>query len=184
MVMQADFKTLLKACRDYDRKAQRQMVNLLAPFLSSVCRRYEGGHVAAQDMVQEALIRIFNHIEDCQAEEKPFMGWCKRITIHVCLEQFRKKKLPIDYVEPRELPHSLNPEVLDQLGLEDILLIIKQLPENQRLVFNLFVVDGYSHQEIGEMLHIKESNARTLLTRARATLQNLLTEQEILGHEY
>lgn len=182
--MQADFKTLLKACRYYDRKAQRQMVNLLAPFLSSVCRRYESDSVAAQDMVQDALIRIFNHIEDCQAEEKPFMGWCKRIAINVCLEQFRKKKLPLESVEARELNNSLNPEILDQLGFEDILLIINKLPENQRLVFNLFVVDGYSHQEIGEMLHLKESNARTLLTRARATLQNLLTEQAILSHEY
>lgn len=182
--MQADFKTLLKACKDYDRKAQRQMVNLLAPFLTSVCRRYENSHAAAQDMVQDSLIRIFNHLEDCQAEEKPFMGWCKRITINVCLEQLRKKKLPLEFVASEELQHSQNPEILDQLGLEDILLIINKLPESQRLVFNLFVVDGYSHQEIGDLLHIKESNARTLLTRARATLQNLLTEQEILSHEY
>ncbi|MFN0173211.1 MAG: RNA polymerase sigma factor [Saprospiraceae bacterium] len=181
--MQSDFKTLIKGCRDYDRKAQRQMVNLLVPFLLSVCRRYEGVHAAAQDLVQEALILIFNHIEDCQPEEKPFMGWSKRITVNVCLEKFRKKKIPLEFLESHDITNSLAPEVLDQLGVEDILLTINTLPENQRLVFNLFVIDGYTHNEIGEMLQIKESNARTLLTRARATLQNLLTVQEILGHE-
>ncbi len=182
--MQSDFIILLKGCRAYERKAQRQMVDLLAPFLLSVCRRYEGVHAAAQDLMQEALILIFNHIEDCQPEEKPFMGWCKRIAVNVCLEKFRKKKIPLECIDHQVINNSLAPEIFNQLGVEEILRSLNRLPENQRLVFNLFVIDGYSHAEISEMLHIKESNARTLLTRARASLQNNLNAKEILSHEY
>ena len=182
--MPSDFIILLKGCRAYERKAQRQMVDLLAPFLLSVCRRYEGVHAAAQDLMQEALILIFNHIGDCQPEEKPFMGWCKRIAVNVCLEKFRKKNIPLECIDHPEINNSLAPEIFNQLGVEEILRSLNRLPENQRLVFNMFVIDGYSHAEISEMLHIKESNARTLLTRARASLQNILTAKEILSHEY
>ncbi len=182
--MQSDFKTLLKGCRDCERKAQRQMVDLLVPFLLSVCRRYEGAHAGAQDLVQESLILIFNHIEDCQPEEKPFMGWCKRIAVNVSLDKFRKKSIPLEYLDHQELPHFLPPEIFAQLGVEEIMHALNLLPDNQRLVFNLFVIDGYTHAEICDMLHIKESNARTLLTRARATLQSIISTKEILSHEY
>lgn len=182
--MQADFKTLLKGCKACERKAQRQMVDLLAPFLSSVCRRYEGVHAAAQDLVQEALILIFNHIEDCQPEEKLFMGWSKRIAINVCLEKFRKKQIHVTPIEKQVLDNCAAPEIFDQLGVEEILCTLNSLPDNQKLVFNLFVIDGYAHAEIAAMLQIKESHARTLMARARANLQTILTAKEVLSHEY
>lgn len=180
----SDFNTLLKGCRAYERKAQRLMVDRLAPFLLSVCRRYEGSHVTAQDLVQEALILIFNHIEDCKPEEKSFMAWSKRIAINVSLDKFRKKKIALEDLDNQEINHSQLPEVLDLLGVEEILKALQILPENQRVVFNLFVVDGYAHREISEMLHIKESHARTLLTRARTNLQQILTAKELSSHEY
>lgn len=182
--MQSEFKVLLKGCRNYERKAQRQMVDRLVPFLLSVCRRYEGAHAAAQDLVQEALILIFNHIEDCQAEEKPFMGWCKRIAVNVCLEKFRKKNIALECMDHLEIQHGLAPEIFDQLAVEEILRALNSLPENQRLVFNLYVIDGYAHAEISDMLHIQESHARTLLTRAKASLQHILSTKEILSHEF
>ena len=90
--MKGDFKTLLKGCRNYDRKAQRQMVDLLAPFLTAVCRRYEGVDASAQDLVQETLILIFNHIKDCKPEDKPFMGWCRKIAVNVLPGEIQEKE--------------------------------------------------------------------------------------------
>ena len=182
--MTQDFKKLLKECRDFERKAQRQMVNLLSPFLFSICRRYESQHNSAQDLVQESLILIFNHIDDCQPEEKPFWGWCKRIAINVCLEKYRKKNLSIDSMEQAEHQQSIDPEVFNQLGVEEILLALNQLPESQKVAFNLFVIDGCSHAEIGQMLQIKEGSARTLLMRARTTLQGIINQKEYLTNEY
>ena len=182
--MQQDFKKLLIDCRNFERKAQRQMVDLLAPFLSSICRRYESPQHCAQDAVQEALILIFNHIEDCQSEEKPFMNWCKRIAINVSLDKFRKKNMMFETGEMPYTDPSLEPEVFNHFGIEEILRALNMIPENQKMVFNLYVIDGYSHAEIGKMLDLKESSARTLLVRARTTLQGIINKKEILSNEY
>lgn len=181
---ESTFNTLIKGCRNYERKAQRRMVDRLVPFLLAVCKRYEHSHSAAQDLVQDALILIFNHIEDCKPEEKTFMAWCKRIAINVSLERIRRKKIPFENIDASESSHSLQPEVLDRLGAEEIIQTLNLLPDNQKLVFNLYVIDGYTHAEISELLCIKESSSRTLLVRARNTLQDLISKKELLNNEY
>ena len=181
--MRSDFNLLLKSCKDYDRKAQRQMVDLLAPFLSGICKRYERSQTNVQDLVQEALIRIFNNIEQCRGEEKVFLCWCRRIAVNICLQKFRKKDLPVETLETGADPAVL-PGIISKMGVDDILKILDCLPENQRLVFNLNVLDGYSHAEIGRELRIAESHSRALLTRARAALQELITKKESLNNEY
>lgn len=173
--MHPEFNKLLKGCRNYDRKAQRQMMDLLLPFLLSICKRYETPCWSAQDLVQESLILIFNNINDARPEERIFMGWCKKVTINTCLGRFRKKQL--EQTDLSENLHSFQPEVFDQLGVEAVVSALRGLPEQQRLVFNLHVVDGYSHAEIATMLQLKESHARTLLTRARTALQDIFRTQ-------
>lgn len=181
--MRSDFNLLLKSCKDYDRKAQRQMVDLLAPFLSGVCKRYERSQTNVQDLVQETLILIFNNIRQCRGEEKAFLCWCRRIAINVCLQKFRKKDLPVETLETGP-DVGEPPGVFSKMSVDDILKILDCLPENQRLVFNLNVLDGYSHAEIGRELHIAESHSRALLTRARAALQELITRKESVNNEY
>lgn len=179
--MRPDFNNLLKSCRQYERKAQRQMLDLLAPFLGSVCKRYERSHDGVQDLVQEALILIFNNIEQFRGAEKEFMGWCRRIAVNVCLQQFRKKQVPLEALEAGGDPGGL-PDVFDKMGVDEILRLLDALPPHQRLVFNLHVVDGYSHAEIGDALNITESHSRTLLTRARAALKDSILKKEALNN--
>ena len=179
--MRTDFNQLLKLCKNFERKAQRQMVDLLAPFLFSVCKRYERSHADVQDLVQEALILIFNNIAQCRGGEKEFMGWCRRIAINQCLQKIRKKRLPLETLENGSDPGEM-PGVFSQMGVEEILHILDFLPENQRVVFNLGVLDGYSHAEISQELHITESHSRTLLTRARASLQDVILKKEALNN--
>ncbi len=182
--MRNDFNQLLKSCKNFDRMAQRQMVDLLAPFLFSVCKRYERSQTNLQDLVQEALILIFNNIEQCRGEEKIFMGWCRRIAINVCLQKIRKKNLPLETLDMIGADPGVPPGIFSQMGVEDILQVLDNLPENQRLVFNLSVLDGYSHAEISREMNIAESHSRALLTRARAALQDLITKKEPLNNEY
>jgi len=85
-------KKLIKHCKSLDRKAQREMVNHLSPFLFPICRRYSKNFEDAKDLLQEALILIFNNIEQCKTEEIiPFKSWCKKITINNALAKLRKK---------------------------------------------------------------------------------------------
>lgn len=179
--MQADFNLILKSCRNYDRKAQRQMVDLLAPSLCSVCRRYERSHADIQDLVQEALILIFNNIEQFRGGDKEFMCWCRRIAVNQCLQKIRKKNLLTESLDSSPDPGE-SPGIFSKMGVEEILRALDRLPEIQRLVFNLHVLDGYSHAEIGQELNIAESYSRTLLTRARATVQGIILKKEALNN--
>ncbi len=157
------------------------MVDLLAPFLCSVCKRYERSHADVQDHVQEALILIFNNIEQFRGEEKAFMAWCRRIAINQCLQQFRKKNITVEALENSSDPGE-SPGIFSKMGVEEILQVLDCLPENQRIVFNLSILDGYSHAEIGLELNIAESHSRTLLTRARAALQDIILKKEALNN--
>ena len=177
--MRPDFNQLLKFCRDFDRKAQRQMVDLLAPLLGSVCQRYERSPAHVQDLVQEALILIFNHIEQFRGGEKEFLYWCQRIAINVCLQKFRRKNVVLEALETGPEPGEY-PDVFSKMGVEEILRVLDRLSDNQRIVFNLSVLDGYSHAEIGRELNIAVSHSRTLLTRARATLQDIILKKEAI----
>ena len=183
--MRPDFSQLFRLCKNFDRKAQRQMVDLLAPLLSSVCKRYEWSPANVQDLVQESLILIFNNIEQFKGGEKEFMFWCRRIAVNVCLQKFRKKNL-LTEAEDRALDSGEAPAIFSDMGVEDILRVLDSLPENQRIVFNLSVLDGYSHAEISQELNIAPSHSRTLLARARASLQDIISKEESLtvDHAY
>jgi RNA polymerase sigma factor (sigma-70 family) len=175
---------LLDGCRAYDRKAQRQMVDHLAPYLLAVCRRYEPVLENARDSVQESLILIFNNIEQCSTEKHSFMAWCKKIAINVCLGKFRKKKLQLEELEHNNNNSWVSPDIFSKFGVEEIREALNKLPENQKIVFNLNVIDGFSHAEIAEMMGLKESSSRTLLVRARTLLQDIILKHETLKNEY
>ena len=170
---------LIQACKKRDRKAQREMVDYLAPYLFGICRRYAEYEADAKDLLQESLIKIFNNMDQCKNNEFAFQAWCKKITIRVALDKFRKKNLgkriSLDHINPH-----VNESIETQLNVEDILRLLIQLPEKLRLVFNLHVMDGYSHAEIAEQLGIAESSSRTFLLRARTKMQQLINNQEII----
>lgn len=171
---------LLQGCKNLNRKAQREMVNHLSPFLYSVCRRYVDSHEDAKDLIQESLILIFNNMDKCMAtSEITFKSWCRRIAINTALAKIRKKKIDNNLLDDSELLYTTLPAVNSQLNVEDILRLLKHLPQNERLTFNLSVIDGYTHQEIAEILQVKESSSRTFLARARQSLQQLIHQQEI-----
>ncbi len=173
-------KNLIQGCRNLDRRAQRQMVDHLSPFLYRICRRYTDCHDDAKDLLQESLILIFNNMEKCSAREmSSFKAWCRRIAINTSLGRIRKKQLPTESLNGTAYVQVSLPNIHGKLNTDDILKIIQTLPPNQRNVFNLAVIDGYSHQEIAKLLNIAESSSRTFLMRARKTLQHLIQQQEI-----
>ena len=171
-------KKLLQGCRKLDRKAQREMVNHLSPLLFPTCRRYSNTQEDAKDLLQEALILIFNNIKQCSSNEKRvFLAWCRRIAINKALEKKRKKGFEMELIGKTEITGGQAPVINSKLNVDDILNLLNALPSNQKIVFNLAVIDGYSHKEIADLLTIKESNSRTLLTRARQSLQFLINKE-------
>jgi len=151
--------------------------------LLSVCRRYTRDEAMARDVLQEVLLRIFQHISDYR-EQGSFEAWMRRIAVRRSLQWmekscFRHELHPVDLPDHQEAI----PAVYASLGAEEIMKLVGQLPVGFRTVFNLYVVEGYSHKEIAELLDISENTSRSQLARARKTLQHQLTVLKKNSHE-
>ena len=163
---------LIEKCKKRDLKAQSEVYHLFAGKLFALCLKYSKNHQDAQDNLQDGFITIFNKIEQYQFKGS-FEGWLKRIMINTALQKYREKSVLNLVTE--EIPERIEVEVDDeQVSLDFLLSMIQQLPNQYRLVFNLYVLDGYSHKEIAEMLGISEGTSKSNLSRARMTLKKRL----------
>ena len=144
----------------------------------SVCLRYSIDSMEAEDMLQEGFVRIFNNLHQFK-HEGSFEGWMRRIVVNVCLKYIQKRKLPfkdIDGESASEL--HIQPYIYGNLSEDDLLKLISNLPDGYRIVFNLNVIEGYSHEEIAVMLGIEASTSRSQLVKARRMLQNQIIKLE------
>lgn len=175
------FDQLIKDCCNNDRKAQEQLYKLLAPKLFAVCLKYSRNQDEAKDNLQEGFIIIFNKVHQF-LNKGSFEGWSKRIIINQCLQQY--KDSGVLGIINENIPDE-DEVVFDQedISLDFLLKIIQELPNRYRLVFNLYVMDGYSHKEIAEMLEITVGTSKSNLARAKAILklkiENGSKDQEI-----
>lgn len=175
------FEQLIKKSIEQDRKAQEQLYKLLAPKLFAVCLKYSKNDDEAKDNLQDGFIVVFNKLDQFQ-NKGSFEGWAKRIVINQCLQQYRNSGVLeiINENIPDEDEIELDNE---DISLDFLLKIIQELPDRYRLVFNLYVLDGYSHKEIATMLMISEGTSKSNLARAKVILKNKiengLKDQEI-----
>ena len=162
---------LIKKCQQKDPKAQKKLYKILAPKLLGVCLKYCSCKSTAEDLFQEAFIVIFTKIGQFK-NKGSFEGWAKRITINTILQHFRNKKnyelILEDKLEEKEEDVEIDET---NLNLNYLLNIIQELPDQYRLVFNLYVLDGYSHAEISELLHISVGTSKSNLSRAKQLLK-------------
>ena len=162
---------IIKGCQRGKKKSQYALVKQYSPVLMTLCRRYAPDEATAKDMLQESFIRIFANINKYRPIGS-FEGWMKTITTRCALQWLNKHNLRQDLLNVEASDEtSLEPEVYEKINAEDIILLIRELPMGFRTVFNLHVIEGYSHKEIAEMLEIEESTSRSQLGRARKLLQ-------------
>lgn len=128
-------------------------------------------------MLQDAFIKIFEHLDQFQSKGS-LEGWIRRIVVNTALKTFDRKSVSQEQIGIDPTWDSPDPEPIGDLQLhaEDLLQLIRQLPDGYRVVFNLYAIEGYSHQEIAEMLGIQESTSRSQLVKARKYLQTQLNE--------
>jgi RNA polymerase sigma-70 factor (ECF subfamily) len=146
--------------------------------LLTICRRYATDNGEAEDVLQESLVKIFNNLDQFRFE-CPLEGWMRRIVVNTALRSCKKNKIHFQDINENVLDNhqSFDPSVYGELGEEDILKIICRLPDGYKMVFNLYVIDGYSHEEIATMLGIREGTSRSQLAKARRLLQRLILER-------
>ena len=182
----ADLKKLITQCSKGDSRAQRSLYDLLKGRMMGICLRYCKDHEEAQDIFQEAMIRLFKNMDKALKVDN-FEAWARRIVINRAIDYYNKRNadrlISLEDSEAGQFSQD-DVTVLDELGAGEIISLVRELPENQMLVFNLYVVDGYAHKEIAEKLRIQESSSRTLLARAKKGLVSMLQKLEVGEREY
>ena len=169
-----DLKQLINDCKKDNRKAQEQLYRLYSPKLFAVCLKYSRNYAEAQDNLQDGFILIFKKIEQFSFKGS-FDGWLKRVMINHVLQQYRNQTF-LSLVN-EDIADDQEVEIEDDsITMDYLLRIIQELPDRYRLVFNLYVIDGFSHAEIGEMLTITVGTSKSNLARARMILKEKIEQ--------
>lgn len=173
---------LIAKCKSGDAQGQSCLVRTYAPRLMAVCRRYTKDTASSQDALQETFINVFKYIHTYSGKGS-FEGWLKRIAVN-CSLAFAKKVHPVYFVDETpnsDLQMSEVPDAYSNLGKEEIMHLMTRLPESLYTVFNLIVIEGYNHREVGELLGITEGSSRGSLSRARAKLIEIVQSEYAAG---
>jgi RNA polymerase sigma-70 factor (ECF subfamily) len=164
---------LVSRCRRGDAAAQRAVYHQYERVLYGICLRYADSRDDALDLLQDSFVRIFRSLEGFRGEGS-FEGWMRRITVRLCIEYCRKRArfLRVDLKHAQEV--AIESDIWSSVSRDEILRLISQMPPGYRMVFNLYAVEGYGHQEIADMLGISEGASKSQLSRARRYLQQRL----------
>ena len=172
-------ESLIQGCQNKNTKSQEQLYQMYSGKLFAICLKYSRSYAEAQDNLQDGFLIIFDKIVQFK-NTGSLEGWLKRLMINHVLQQYRKTpflELVNDVVDDTEI--ELDD---DAVNLDYLLKIIQELPDRYRLVFNLYVIDDYSHKEIAEMLGINIGTSKSNLSRAKAILKEKIdaTNQNIV----
>jgi len=174
-----NIQQLIQGCQRNDRTCQRQLVEHYSDSLMAIAMRYAPDTASAKDVLQEAWIKILKYIGNYDAQKGQFQSWMCKIVINTALHRYKKLRYETELSGLESVSErSKIPDVYAQLDAEDLMRLIGELPDGYRIVFNLFVIEGYNHKEIASMLDIKEASSRSQLQRARKLLQQLILQQE------
>lgn len=170
---------LISQCLKNDRQAYNKLYQSFAPQMMLVCRRYAKSSCDAEDIMQEGFIKVFRYLKDFRFNGS-FEGWIRRIMITTALNFYKKKRIYQNEAELTYLPEAVvtEQEALSNLAQAEIMTLVNNLPNGYRKVFNLNTIEGYSHKEISQMLHISINTSKSQLNRARMSLQKRLINNE------
>lgn len=172
---------LIEACLRHDRMAQERLYQRYFEEAYRTCNRYLSQHADVVAVVNDGFFKVFQKLDTYQAALGSLGGWIHRIMMHCAIDHLRKESRfglvtspPEAHAEVLSVPN----EVFADLAVEELLLLVKSLPVTTRVVFNMSIMEGYSHREIAGALGMTESTSRWHLTEARKRLQALMTRQE------
>lgn len=169
---------LVLGLKKQDLKIQKQFYLRYGPVLMGVCFRYLKPRESAEEVFHDVVIKIYDNIAKYSGKGS-LVAWCKRLAVNTCLDYLRKHKnqIRLNYIEEQAIEVEDKVEdvnLLEAAKLDELVKYIAELPEQQQIVLNLFVMDGFSHREISTRLAVSEGASRSLLQRAKKSLKNKL----------
>lgn len=169
---------LIKGCLRQDRSVQKAVFDLYAGRMLGVAQRYARNQADAEDILQDAFIKVFEKIGSFKGEGS-FEGWIRKIVVNTALKKYTlarySRELSEEFLSVPEAEQTSDPSTYSHLSEKDILGLINKLPDGYRVIFNLYVIEGYRHEEIADMLGIQAGTSRSQLAKARLMLQKQIT---------
>lgn len=175
---------LFEQCRKGEAKAQRILYDLFKAKLMGLCRRYTRDREEAQDILQEAFIKIFKNFNQLESSEK-LESWMKAIVVRTAINHYHRLKShavlfsPVEEIRNDDRIYSSS---MEDVSDEYLVSLINGLPDGCRMVFNLFAIEGYSHAEIAEMLSVSEGTSRSQFHHAKYLLKEKLKCQNLVHY--
>lgn len=167
---------IIRKCLKNKAQAQRELYELYKVKWFMICLRYARNKMEAEDMLQEGLISVFKELKQFDPGRATFSSWSNKVMVNAALQHLRKwKKLNFtETVDDYENKVAYDENVFETLGAKELTVMVQNLPEGYRVVFNLYVIEGYKHKEIAEILSISENTSKTQLLKAKRMLRNQL----------
>ncbi|WP_298120668.1 RNA polymerase sigma factor [Flavobacterium sp.] len=167
-------RELIELAVENNRHAQQKIYSKFSPKMLSVCRQYIKDLHQAEDIMITAFMKVFTNLKNFK-HEGSFEGWIRRIMINECISYIRVQK-KVKFIEDENYFEESFNNIESQFSVEDIQYLIDNLPDGYKMVFNLYAIEGYKHQEIAEMLGINEGTSKSQLSHARKMLQNNISK--------
>lgn len=167
---------LIEGCKKEDKSSQRLLYENFYSYGMSICLRYSKSEEEAIEILNDGFMKVFTKINKYDSE-KSFKGWLRKILINTALDHHRKNVKFYNQKSIEGLKHEeTNFNIEKAMAYEEIIALIRKLSTAYKMVFNLFVIDGYTHEEISEMLGISVGTSKSNLSKARANLREMLTK--------
>jgi RNA polymerase sigma factor (sigma-70 family) len=172
---------LIGGCIKQERGSQKMLYKAFYGFSMGICLRYANNREEAAEVMNQGFFKVFTRIETYDTS-RPFKAWLGKIMMNVSIDYYRAN-LKMAYTEDLDkAEHLSDGDLADKkLNYDDLLAMIQKLPNAYRTVFNLFAIEGYSHEEIGEMLHISPGTSKSNLHKARQKLKQMVNEADSSG---
>ncbi len=177
---QASEQCIIEGCRRKDRKAQKELYHCYYGFAMKICLRYANDREEALELVNDGFMKVFTKLHLYEPKYF-FKSWLSTVMIHTAIDHYRKK-IKMQRMEEIENANEMHEKdhILSALNYQDLVKMVQRLSLAYRTVFNLFVIDGFSHVEIAEKLSISEGTSKSNLFKARQQLREMIMEMEKL----
>ncbi|NBU35770.1 MAG: sigma-70 family RNA polymerase sigma factor [Bacteroidetes bacterium] len=175
-----NLEKLLNACRQNNRAAQKEIYEFYYAFVFSIIRRYVGSFEESKEVTNDVFFKIFTKLNQYQ-EGTNFKGWMTQLAKRVAIDRYRADLNKLKISEVDIIPDSserFDIQLLNKMEVEEKILLIQKLSPSYRLVFNLYVIEQYSHEEIAKLLNISSGTSKSNLAKARIQLKSLITKYQ------
>jgi RNA polymerase sigma-70 factor, ECF subfamily len=169
-----NLESVIAACIDHNSQAQRTLIKLFLGYSKSICSRYSSNEQEVEEIINDGFLKVFTNLSKYDSTQ-PFKAWLRTIMVNTAIDYYRSNKkyhlqIAVDEIEVTDF----DDDIISQLSVEEIMGLVQKLSPTYRIVFMLYVVEGYKHREIAERLGIQEGTSKSNLQDARIKLQEMI----------